>query len=321
VILALKNLDAASLERIYSSLRLIRRAEEEIARAYPSDVIKSPVHLSIGEEAIAVGVADVLTEQDAVAGSYRGHALYLAKGASLRTMMAELYGKQTGCAAGKGGSMHLIAPEKNVLGASAIVATQIPQAVGYALALKREGRGRMIAVFFGDGATEEGVFYESLNFAALRKLPILFVCENNQYAIHAPLEKRWATRKLCQRVATYDIPAYQTTDDVLRIRELAEEAAASIRAGNGPFFIECLTYRWREHVGPHEDYDAGYRSRDELVPWEARDQIPKLGEMLDPARKAAIDLRIETEIADAIAYAELSQFPIKEELYTHVFAK
>jgi len=178
------------LQRIYKSLRLIRRAEEEVARIYPSDKIKSPVHLSIGQESVAVGVCDVLEAKDAVSGTYRGHATYLAKGGSLKGMMAELYGKDTGCARGKGGSMHLIEAEANVLGSSAVVGTTIPIAMGWALAAQKRKTGAVIAAFLGDGATEEGAFYESLNFASLHKLPIIFVCENNGYAIHTPISKR-----------------------------------------------------------------------------------------------------------------------------------
>lgn len=156
------DLDKEALERLYLGLRRIRRVEEEIARLYPSDEIKSPVHLSIGQEAVAVGVCDVLRPDDVVAPTYRGHAAYLAKGGDLKAMMAELYGKESGCARGKGGSMHLIGMDRFILGASAVVGTTIPIALGFALALKREGEGRIAVAFFGDGATEEGVFYESL---------------------------------------------------------------------------------------------------------------------------------------------------------------
>src|SRR5262245_15570518 len=165
----------ADLERIYRSLRRIRRAEEEVARIYPSDKIKSPVHLSIGQEAVSVGICDVLRPDDAVSPTYRGHAAFLAKGGSLRGLMAELYGKAAGVAGGKGGSMHLIDPPHNVIGTSAVVGTTIPVALGYALAFKRTRTDRVVVSFFGDGATEEGVFTESLNFAALHKLPVLFV--------------------------------------------------------------------------------------------------------------------------------------------------
>src|SRR5437762_7913752 len=159
------------LTRIYGALYLVRRVEEEVARIYPSDKIKSPVHLSIGQESSSVGVCDVLLPDDIVSASYRGHAAYLAKGGDLNAMIAELYGKDTGCARGKGGSMHLVGMDHGILGGSAVVGTTIPVAVGYALALKREGKGRVVACFFGDGATEEGVFHESMNFAALHKLP------------------------------------------------------------------------------------------------------------------------------------------------------
>src|SRR5262249_17837477 len=162
----------------------------------------SPIHLSIGQESIAAGVCDVLRDDDVVSGTYRSHASYLAKGGDLRAFFAELYGKDTGCARGKGGSMHIIDMSHFVLGTSAVVGTRLPVALGYALALQREGEGRVVAAFFGDGATEEGVFHESINFAALHRLPVLLVCENNSLAIHTPLEKRWATPQLCERVRT-----------------------------------------------------------------------------------------------------------------------
>jgi TPP-dependent pyruvate/acetoin dehydrogenase alpha subunit len=315
------NLTNGDLQRIYRSLRLIRRAEEEVARIYPTDVIKSPVHLSIGQEAVAVGVAEALNDDDVAAGSYRGHATYLAKGASLPAFMAELFGKSTGCAGGRGGSMHLIGPDKNVLGTSAVVATHMSPAVGYALALAHEGKGRVAAIFFGDGSTEEGVFYECLNFAALHQLPVLFVCENNDYAIHTPISKRWATRRLCERVETYGIPAQQVLDsDVFRIRELSQEAVARMRRGGGPAFLECFTYRWREHVGPAEDFASGYRRTEDMAAWVANDQMERVGRLLNAEVRAEIDASVEQEIAAAIKFAEDSPFPLAEELHTGVFA-
>jgi pyruvate dehydrogenase E1 component alpha subunit len=309
------------LQRVYSKLLLIRRAEEEVARIYPSDKIKSPVHLSIGQEAVAVGVCDPLRADDVVSGTYRSHAAYLAKGGDLRAMFAELYGKDTGCCRGKGGSMHMVAMEQHILGTSAVVGTTVPIAVGYALALKREGKGRLAVAFFGDGATEEGVFHESLNFAALHKLPVLFVCENNGYAIHTPLSKRWATNRLCERVATYGIPAHKISDsDVLSLWRLAAGAYAAIRQGSGPVFIECQTYRWKEHVGPGDDYDAGYRTRDELRPWVECDQVGLIGAKLDPPVRMAVEAEVEREIAAAIDFAENSPFPEAKELFTDVYA-
>jgi|SRR5690349_21512772 pyruvate dehydrogenase E1 component alpha subunit len=309
------------LARIYRKLQLIRRAEEEIARIYPSDKIKSPVHLSIGQEAAAVGACDPLREDDIVSGTYRSHAAYIAKGGDLPALFAELYGKDTGCARGKGGSMHIVDIEHGILGTSAVVGTTIPIAMGYSLALRREGKGRVVLAFFGDGATEEGVFYESLNFAALHKLPILFVCENNGYAIHTPIEKRWATTLLSERVATFGIPVHQIHDsDLVALWKTAADAYAGMRLGSGPVFIEFHTYRWKEHVGPGDDYDAGYRTRDELQPWAKNDQVVLIGARLDPALKESIDADVERAVAAAIEFAESSPFPEPKELHTDVYA-
>jgi TPP-dependent pyruvate/acetoin dehydrogenase alpha subunit len=310
------------IERLYRSLRRIRRVEEEIARLYPSDKIKSPVHLSIGQEFVAVGICDVLQPTDIVSPTYRGHAAYLAKGGDLNGMMAELYGKATGVAGGKGGSMHLIDMRHNVIGASAVVGTTIPIAVGHGLTFRRRKTGQAAVAFFGDGATEEGVFGESLNFAALHHLPVLFVCENNGLAIHTATGQRWATQQLSERVATYGIPTHSIdSGDVFQLRATAAEAVAAMRAGTGgPVFIECKTYRWREHVGPNEDFDAGYRSREEMLPWLANDQVEKLGGQIAPTRRVSIDAEIEAEIAAAISFAEESPFPTADALDTHVFA-
>jgi len=313
--------DPEILARVYRSLRLIRRTEEEIARLYPSDKIKSPVHLSIGQESVSVGVCDALASDDIMSATYRGHAAYLAKGGDLGQMMAELYGKGTGGAGGKAGSMHLVDMKAGVLGMSAVVGTTIPIAAGYALAMKRAGRGRVTASFFGDGATEEGVFSETLNFAALHKLPILFVCENNGFAIHSPLSNRWATEALRERVATYGIPTQAIGDgDVFAIRRAAESAIQAIRAGEGPQFLECKTYRWREHVGPGEDYEDDYRSRDELTRWQENDAVAITGKMLDDARRQAIDEDVEQQIASAVEFAEQSPWPEPKELFSHVYA-
>jgi TPP-dependent pyruvate/acetoin dehydrogenase alpha subunit len=311
----------ADLERLYRSLLCIRRVEEEVARIYPSDKIKSPVHLAIGQEAISVGVCDVLRPDDVVAGTYRSHAVYLAKGGDLRRMLAEMYGKVTGCARGKGGSMHLIGMDRLMLGASAVVGTTIPLTTGYALALQREARDRIAVSFFGDGATEEGCFYESLNFAKLHNLPILFVCENNGYAIHEPVAKRWGATDLCRRVAGFGVPALRIENsDVLEIRAAAAEAIGRIRAGGGPEMLECKTYRWREHVGPNEDFDQDYRNERERDPWLRQDQVPRLAAMLPEPTRARIAAEIEAAIIDAIRFAEDSPFPSIDELQAHVYA-
>ena len=186
--------------------------EEEIAKIYPSDDIKSPVHLSTGQESIPVGVCQALEHDDVVFGTYRSHALFLAKTGDLNRMMAELYGKITGVAKGKGGSMHLVDTSVGMMGTSAIVSTTIPQAIGYAYALKLKGSNTVVASFFGDGAVEEGVFHESLNFASLKKLPIIFICENNRYAIHSHQYDRQLLDNLCDRVHQYGIPAHRIED-------------------------------------------------------------------------------------------------------------
>ncbi|MGI9500147.1 MAG: thiamine pyrophosphate-dependent dehydrogenase E1 component subunit alpha [Geminicoccaceae bacterium] len=308
--------------RLYRQLRLIRRVEEEVARLYPTDCIKSPVHLSIGQEAVSVGVIDTLDDDDIVAPTYRGHAAYLAHGGSIKGMLAELFGKADGCAKGRGGSMHLIDFDQGILGASAVVGTTIPIAVGYALALKREGLSRLCAAFFGDGATEEGAFYESLNFAALHHLPVLFVCENNGYAIHAPLRKRWAKLNLRDRVEGFGL-GYDHVDDgdIFSIRNAASRAVTSLRAGDGPGFLEVKTHRWQEHVGPGCDDHVGYRDPEQSSLWRARDQMTRLRSMLIGERSDTIDAEVDANIEEALAFAEAAPFPKAEDLSLHVFAK
>jgi TPP-dependent pyruvate/acetoin dehydrogenase alpha subunit len=308
------------LEAMYRSLYRIRRVEEEIARLYPGDQIKSPVHLSIGQEAVSVGVCEALQPHDVVFGTYRGHALYLAKGGDLREMVAELFGKATGCARGKGGSMHLVDPDVGVMGTSAIVGTTIANAVGYAYALQYRRSSAVVVSFFGDGATEEGVFTESLNFAALKRLPILFVCENNQYAIHTHQSRRQGRTDICERALASGMPAERVDDnDILHLFQRAQEIAGQLRAGRGPAFLEVMTYRWQEHVGPGRDYDLGYRAESEAQPWMENDQVLRIASLIDPNRRDRIQAEVEDEIGAAFAFAESSPFPEPMDLYAHVF--
>jgi TPP-dependent pyruvate/acetoin dehydrogenase alpha subunit len=310
------------LARLYRALYRIRRTEEEIARIYPSDQIKSPVHLSIGQEAVAVGICDALRPDDVVFGTYRGHATYLAKGGDLAAMLAELYGKDTGCARGKGGSMHLIDPEHGVMGTSAVVATTIPHAVGYAYAQRYRRTDRVTVSFFGDGATEEGAYHESLNFAALKRLPVLFVCENNDFAIHSRLLDRRSSHNIAEQAASYGLAAERIEDnDVLRIRERAVEAVAALRAGGGPRLLECMTYRWKEHVGPNDDFALGYRTPEEARGWIESDQVRRVASMLDGAARARVEADVEAEIRQAIEFAERSPFPSPDELMSDVFTE
>lgn len=313
--------DVKLLEKFYRSLYRIRRVEEEIVRIYPTDDIKSPVHLSIGQEAVSVGVCEVLREDDVVFGTYRGHAMYLAKGGDLKKMIAELYGKVTGCARGKGGSMHLIDVKKGVMGTSAIVGTAIPNAVGYAYALKYKKADSIVVNFFGDGAVDEGAFHESVNFAALKKLPIFFVCENNFYAIHSHHLNRRLSDNICERVETYGIPAKRIDDgDIFAIYDFAKKSVDKMRKeASGPVFLECVTCRWKEHVGPCDDFHLGYRSAAKVDQWKKNDQLLKLRSDLNADVSKKIEQEIDEEIRQAFEFAQDSPFPDADELLKDLF--
>jgi TPP-dependent pyruvate/acetoin dehydrogenase alpha subunit len=314
-------LSASGLARCYAQLLRIRRVEEEIIRLYPTDKIKSPVHLSIGQEAVSVAVCDQLSREDVLFATYRGHAAYLAKGGDMNAMWAELYGKAAGCGRGKAGSMHLVDTSVNMMGTSAIVASSIPDAVGYALAVKMRGENRIVVCFFGEGAADEGVTQESLNFASLRRLPILFVCENNEYAIYSHVSARLAGYGLCERYRALGIPCErEESGDFLAMHEAAGRGIADVRRGLGPRFIELKTARWRDHVGPDEDRHHGYRSDARLNAAITSDQLPRIGRLLPDETRRDITNAVEREIADAIAFAEASPFPEDEEIFDHVFA-
>lgn len=306
-------------ERLYAEMLRIRRVEEEIIRVYPSDKVKSPVHLSIGQESVAVGVCDNLRADDIIYATYRGHAVYLAKGGNMDRMMAELWGKSDGLASGKAGSMHLGDMNVGMIGTSAIVSTSIPLAVGNALAMKMRGREIVTVVFFGDGATDEGVYHESLNFAALKKLPILFVCENNNYAIYSHVADRMPKVNICDRAEVYGIPALRIEGgDVFRIHREAGAAIDAVRHGEGPRLLECETFRWRDHVGPGEDRHIQYRPDEELDKWIANDQVARLGNLLDDQIRDHIEDEVMMEIGKAIDYAEASPFPDASVMYANV---
>ena len=312
--------DPETIERLYRQLYRIRRVEEEIVRVYPADKIKSPVHLSIGQEAVAVGVCDNLRPTDILYGTYRGHAIYLAKGGNLDRMMAELYGKEDGLAAGKAGSMHLGDVAVGMIGTSAIVGTTLPLALGHAFALKQRKSDSIVCVFFGEGAMDEGVFHETANFAALKKLPILFVCENNHYAIYSHVKDRMPEVNIVERAEAYRIPARRIAGGgIFEIHAAAAEAVAAVRAGGGPRFLECETQRWRDHVGPGDDLHIGYRSAAGLKAWTDNDQNARLGALLGDAARRRIQDGVEAEISRAIEYAEKSPFPAAHAMYAHVF--
>lgn len=305
--------------KIYRSLYRIRRVEEEIAKVYPTDKIQSPVHLSIGQESVSVGVCEALEKEDVVFGSYRSHALYLAKGGDLKKLICELYGKANGCSRGKGGSMHILDLSQGVMGTSGVVASTIPHAAGFAYALQLKSSRNIVVSFFGDGATEEGVFFEVINFAALKKLPILFVCENNDWAVHSRQSERQAVSNIAEKVSQFGVTV-QSFDgrDIQKLFEATRKTVQDLRSGQGPNFFECQTSRWREHVGPHEDFKFGYRSRNEIEPWIETDPLKTLRQTLSEVEAAQIESEVEREIQEAFELAEKSPVPDGEELYTDV---
>ena len=317
------NLELAT--KLYHDMLLIRLAEQHIVDVYHTDVVKSPVHLSIGQEAISAAICQALSHDDLISNTYRSHATYIAKGGNLNQMMAELYGKSGGCARGKAGSMHLVDIKNGIIGTSAVVGTTIPVAAGFALALKQEfkktGKQKVIISVFGDGATEEGCFYETLNFAVLQNLPIIFICENNNLAIHSPLEKRWGTNNICKKVESFGIQSLKIDDgDVFKISDAINKSVNSVRENSKPLFLELKTYRWLEHVGPADDHDADYRNVAELNKWQKEDQILKLEQILEPSTVNDIKKVVDCKLQEAIDFAKSSSFPVKQELYDYVYA-
>jgi len=299
---------------LYSALR-IRLVEERIAHIYHSDLIQSPVHLSIGQESVAVGICANLKSADWVFINYRGHAFYLAKGGPLPQFFAELMGRRTGLSKGKAGSMHLAAPSVGVIGASAVVASTISHAVGAALASKiRSQTGRVFVANFGDGATEQGVFHESLNFASLYKLPVLFLCEDNGLAVHASARQR-QSYQLPQLVTAYGIRFQDIHDgyDPDMVCEQSCNIIKYVRETQQPAFLRIQAARYREHVGPGEDFNFGYRDRKDLSDWVENDPLCK-----DTEDLAYFKEEIEAEIDIAIEYAMNSDFPNIEDLLTDV---
>lgn len=314
--------------RLYYAMKRIRAVEEAIAARYSEQKMRCPTHLSIGQEAVAAAVGAVLRHDDYAVSGHRAHAHYLGKGGDLRAMIAEIYGKVTGCAHGRGGSMHLIDESIGFMGSTAIVGGTVPVGVGLAYAVKLAKTDRVSCVFLGDAVAEAGVFYESLNFAALKHLPVLFVCENNLYSVYSPMSVRQPEGRAIHAIAeAIGVPAaHGDGNDVSAVHALTQNAVASIRAGKGPRFLEFATYRWREHCGPLYDNDLGYRTEAEFLEWRAKDPVASyvralLAEgTLSQADVSAIDSKIEAEIADAFAFAEASPFPEAATAYTELYA-
>lgn len=309
-------------------MKRIRHVEQQIAQRYPEGQMRCPVHLSVGQEAAAVGVGAALRIDDLAVSGHRAHAHYLAKGGNLEAMIAEIYGKATGCARGKGGSMHLIDETAGFMGSTAIVGGTVPVGVGLALGIDLAGTDQIAVVFHGDAVSETGVWYESLSIAALKRLPVLFVCENNLYSVYTPLSKRQPKgRKIHQVAAAAGVPAMVGDgNDVEEVFRLASQAASEIRAGGGPRLLEFTTYRWLEHCGPYYDNDIGYRTEEEFQAWKKRDPISALETRLlergalDQSTLALMETEISAEIHAAFKAATAAPFPPAEDATTDLYA-
>lgn len=312
---------------IYSTMLEIRLFEERLVALYPVQDMKTPIHLCIGQEAIAAGVCHHLKKEDLIFTTHRCHGHVIAKGMPFGPMMAELYGRSAGCSSGKGGSMHLVDPERGILATSAIVGGGIALAVGASLSLKlRRERTAIVVSFFGDGATDEGVFYESLNFAALKKLPILFICENNFYATNSPLLARQPLDNIFRRPGIFGIKGFRADgNDAAQVASLAGRLVQKVRQGGGPVLLECRTYRWKGHVGPDCDVEKGCRPRYELDTWMKKCPVRALERYLLKKRaltKQGIDslrAKILAEISAAEKAAKDSSEPSAGDVATNVY--
>ncbi len=311
---------------IYSVMVKIRKFEEKVAQLVSVGKIQTPCHLYIGQEAVATGVCFALHADDCVFSTHRSHGHYIAKGGSIKKLMAEIYCKATGCSKGSGGSMHVTAPEVAFLGSSAIVGGSIPLAVGAALASSLKGNGQIAVAFFGDGAVCEGVFYESLNFASLKKLPVIFVCENNFYATHMHISMVLADTDIHKKAEVFSMPGVRIDgNNVVKVFMETKKAAAEAQRGKGPTLIECLTYRWRGHVGPSWDFDKPIRPKEEVMWWVNNCPIKRLEEflmregILSDQDKRDIHSEIEQETEEAVRFAEESPYPEADGLLSKVF--
>ncbi|MDE2135346.1 MAG: thiamine pyrophosphate-dependent dehydrogenase E1 component subunit alpha [Alphaproteobacteria bacterium] len=319
---------ADDLKRLLRAMLTIRFAEEAVADLVETGEAVCPCHLGIGQEAIAVGVSSALRRTDRVYGNHRSHSHYLALGGELFAMYAEILGRKTGASQGMGGSMHLYAPEVGFSGSVPIVGATIPIAVGAGLAAKMDGKGDVAVTYFGDGACEEGVVHESLNMAAVYKLPVLFVCENNLYASHLDIGLRQPSDSTARFAKAHSIP-YRVIDgnDVTAVIKAAGELVKAAREGGGPGFLEAVTFRWRGHVGPKEDIDVGVRRKPEiLAAWRHRDPVRRLRDsMIEADLVTSVDVEktcadIKCTVAKAVANARKADYPGTNALLDLVYA-
>lgn len=318
---------AYSPDQLIEALRkmyLIRRFEEGAEDSYTRGLIHGTMHLSIGQEASAVGACMSLTDDDKITSTHRGHGHCVAKGADLGKMFAEFFGKETGYCRGRGGSMHIADVEKGNLGANGIVAGGIPIAVGAALSAKRLGTGAVTVCFFGDGANNEGAFHEALNMASIWKLPVVFVCENNRYGMSTSTERSTAVKSIADRAAAYSMPGERVDgNDFSAVTEAVDAAVARARNGDGPSLIENVTYRWRGHSKSDRNR---YRTKEEIAEWQERDPIARMAAMLkehgitDDAAVASIEKDVEQAVEAAIAFAKDSPAPRTEDATRDVYS-
>ena len=317
------------LRQLYSMMLRIRLCEESLVGPILKEEIRCPVHLYSGEEAIATGVCAALNKGDYVFGTHRSHGHYLAKGGGMQELIAEIYGKDTGCSRGRGGSMHVIEPEIGMMGAAPIVAGTISLALGAALASRIRREKKVSVSFFGDGATGEGLLYESLNFAALKRLPILFICENNFYSTHMPIRECRANNDIFKIAKPFDISSFKVDgNDVLDVYENSKKAVDSCRNGNGPVFIECVTYRLRGHVGPDDNVQGAHidiRPEEEIREWRKKDPVMNFegylfkNKILEEADIEEIKMEVKKEVKKAHLFANNSPYPKESELTNYVF--
>ena len=316
----------AMLQAMYRDMLRIRMVEEQIASRYAKETMRCPVHLSIGQEAVPVGVSHALRRADQVVSTHRCHAHYLAKGGDLTAMLGELMGKSIGCCGGRGGSMHLFDPAAGVLLSLPIVAASIPVGVGAALAMKQQGKDDVVVIYLGDASIEEGAYHESANFAALYRLPAIFVCENNLYSVYTPLRERQPDRPLAELGSAHGMPAEKVDgNDVEAVFRSASAAVARARAGGGPSFIQADTYRWLEHCGPNFDNQLGYRTEAEFEDWRARDPLDQVRRKLSGPPSGGNEAKLKEEIAAemlrAFDAAEKAPFPSPSSIRDYIYAR
>jgi len=314
-------------DQFFQMLR-IRKVELKISELYPEEEMRCPVHLSVGQEAVAVGVCSALQKKDIALSAHRSHAHYLAKGGDLKSMLAELYGKKTGCAEGKGGSMHLIDLEAGLIAAVPIVGSTIPIAVGSAWGNMMQDKSVTTAVFFGEGATETGVFHESLGFASLHNMPMIFVCENNLYSVYSSLKVRQSNKRNNIKIAEgHGIVSLKGEgNDVSSVYGVIKESISIIKKQKGPVYVEFDTYRWLEHCGPNDDDHLGYRKDKEVKKWKINCPIEKTKDYLlnnklaDEKEIQTVSLELDDEIEEAFEFAKTSPFLDKKHLYTSIYS-